>query len=114
MISGVKPWNQRILKVNGKVLDMRDFVKMLRLNGVSTADDAPYVISAMEDNEISRQGLKEDFGVVISDEAVEAKLRELLGMTDNSTERIFVRLTSGRKTTSRTLGSPLAISRSTT
>ena len=87
--TGVRPWNQRILKVNGKVLDMRDFVKMLRLNGVSAADDAPYVISVMEDNEISRQGLKEDFGVVISDEAVEAKLRELLGMTDNSTEQEY-------------------------
>lgn len=87
--TSVRPWNQRILKVNGTVFDMRDFVKMLRLNGVSSADYAQYVISVMEDNEISRQRLNKDFGVVISDEAVEEELRELLGMTDNSTEDEF-------------------------
>ena len=87
--TSVRPWNQRILKVNGTVFDMRDFVKMLRLNDVSSADYAQYVISVMEDNEISRQRLNKDFGVVISDEAVEEELRELLGMTDNSTEDEF-------------------------
>ncbi len=74
---------------------MRDFVKMLRLNQSyasyysSEAEWAQGVATSMEDNEISRQRLEEDFGVVISDEAVDAKLRELLGMTDNSTEEEF-------------------------
>jgi flagellar basal body-associated protein FliL len=87
--TNVRPWKQRILKVNGTVLDMRDFVKMMSLYQASSADYAQYVISSMEDNEICRQRLKEDFDVVISDEAVEAKLREFLGMTDNSTEEDF-------------------------
>lgn len=87
--TNVRPWNQHILKVNGTVLDMRDFVKMLRLNGATSAEAADSVISTMESNEISRQRLKEDFGVVISSDDVDARLRELLGMTDNSTEDDF-------------------------
>lgn len=87
--SKVRPWNQRILKVNGTVFDMRDFVKTLRLNNATSADYAQYVISIMQDNAISRQRLREDFGVVISDEAAEVKLRELMGLTDNATEEEY-------------------------
>jgi hypothetical protein len=93
--TSVRPWNRRILKVNGTVIEMRAFVKMLRLNQSyasyysSSAEWAQGVATSMENNEISRQRLKDEFDVVISDEAVEVKLRELLGMTDNSTEEEF-------------------------
>ena len=91
--TNVRPWNRRILKVNGTVFDMRDFVKALRINSATSADYAEYVISSMEDNEISRQRLKQDFDVVISDEAVQAKLREALvsagRISDNATDDEF-------------------------
>ncbi|MDM8000961.1 MAG: hypothetical protein QUS33_13490 [Dehalococcoidia bacterium] len=91
--TSVRPWNQRVLKVNGTVLDMRHFVKMLRLYGATSADSADSVLSTMKENEISRQRLKEDFGVVISKEAVEAKLREELVsygfISENATDSEF-------------------------
>jgi hypothetical protein len=100
--TSIRPWHQRIIKVNGTVIEMRSFVKMLRLQQNSSsyysseAEWAQGVATAMEENELVRQGL-DQFGVdvseVASDEAVEAKLREYFvsyGMiSDNATEDEF-------------------------
>ncbi len=100
--TNIKPWHQRIVKVNGTVIEMRSFVKMLRLQQNSSsyysseAEWAQGVATAMEENELVRQGLDQfgvDIGDVTSGEAVKAKLREyfvLYGMiSDNATEDEF-------------------------
>jgi hypothetical protein len=94
--TSIKPWHQRIIKVNGTVIEMRAFVKMLRLNGVTSSESAQQMATVMEENELMRQGLDQfgvDIGDVTSGEAVEAKLREyfvLYGMiSDNATEDEF-------------------------
>jgi hypothetical protein len=99
--TGIKPWHERIVKVNGTAIEMRSFVKMLRLgqsqesNYSSSTEWAQSVATGMEENELMRQGLQgEEFGVdvseVTSDEAVEAKLREIFVayglISDNATE----------------------------
>ena len=94
--TSIRPWHGRIIKVNGTVIEMRQFVKTLRLNGVTSSESAQQVATVMEENELMRQGL-DQFGVDIGDvtggEAVEAKLREyfvLYGMiSDNATEDEF-------------------------
>jgi hypothetical protein len=98
----VKPWNQRIVKVNGTVIEMQMFVKMLRLQqGMSSyysseEEWAKSVASALQQSELMRQGL-EEFGVDVSDvintENVEGKLREQFVsfnmIADNATEEEF-------------------------
>jgi hypothetical protein len=99
--TSIKPWHGRIVKVNGTVVEVREFVNMLRLGQSqesyysSSTEWAQSVATGMEENELMRQGLQgEKFGVdvseVTSNEAVEAKLREtfvLYGLiSDNATE----------------------------
>lgn len=77
----IKPWHQPIVRVNDTVFDMSYFVKMLRLYGLSSTSDASsaqQVATAIQDDELMKQGLKKDFGVVVSDNAIEGKLQELL------------------------------------
>lgn len=92
--TNVKPWHEPILKVNGTVFDMRYFVNMMRLSGATSSEYAQYVVSGMEESELMRQGLEDQFGVdigaVTSDEAVEAFLRPIFvsngKISDNATE----------------------------
>lgn len=77
----IKPWHQPIVRVNDTVFDMGYFVKMLRLYGLSSTSDASSAQSyatAIQDDELMKQGLKKDFGIVVSDNAIEGKLQELL------------------------------------
>lgn len=90
----VKPWRQPILKVNSTTYDMRYFVNLMRLYGLTTSDYVDSLISAMEENALTRQYLKSEFpdvdlGAVTSDEAVRAKTREILGLSDNTTQEEF-------------------------
>jgi parvulin-like peptidyl-prolyl isomerase len=98
--TSIRPWHQRILKVNGTVIEMRAFVYALRLQQSyssyysSEAEWAQSVASGMEQNELMRQALENDFGVdvasVVSDEAIEAYLRPIFvsngTISDNATE----------------------------
>ena len=98
--TGVRPWNQRILKVNGTVIDMRTFVYALRLQQryssyySSEAEWAQTVASGMEENELMRQALENEFGIdaasVVNDEAIEAYLRPIFvsdgRISDNATK----------------------------
>jgi hypothetical protein len=98
--TNVKPWHQRIVKVNGTVIEMRSFVKMLRLQQnyanyySSSTEWARQAATSLEENELMRQGLEDQFGVdigeVTSDEAVEAFLRSIFvsngKISDNATE----------------------------
>jgi len=82
--TSVRPWNERILKVNGTVLDMRAFVYALRLQQSysqyysSQAEWAQGVASGLEQNELTRQYLESEFGITIGDGAIEAELRDQL------------------------------------
>jgi hypothetical protein len=89
--TSIRPWHGRIVKVNGNVMEMRDFVKTMRtwvlLYGMfynqeitpssptwmlvyemfyvseisSAAQLAPIVATSIEENELMRQGLKREF-----------------------------------------------------
>lgn len=111
--TSVRPWNQRILKVNGTVIDMRTFVKTLRLYQSSVsyyssqAEWAQSVAGILEQNELARQSLAElgvDVRDITSSEAVDAKLREHLVsygyMSDNATDGEFQ---EGRKSFKKAL-----------
>ncbi len=80
----IKPWHQPILKVNDTTIEMTSFVKMLRLyqsNASYYSDNTSWAqdeATTMEENELMKQGLKKDFGIVVSDNAIEGKLQELL------------------------------------
>jgi hypothetical protein len=77
----IKPWHQPIVRVNDTVFDMGYFVKMLRLYGLTSSSDASSVQSvatAIQNDELMKQGLKKDFDVVVSDNDIEGKLQELL------------------------------------
>jgi hypothetical protein len=101
--TSIRPWHQRIVKVNGTVIEMRAFVKMLRLNQSyssyysSSAEWAQGVATMLEENGLKGQYLESKFGVVIDEEAIEAKLREELTqgfvlngvISDNATEDEF-------------------------
>jgi hypothetical protein len=98
--TSIRPWHGRIVKVNGTVIEMRPFVKMLSLQQSyssyfsSTTEWAQWVATTMEENELKRQGLEDQFGVDIRDvtsgEAVEAFLRPIFvsndTISDNATE----------------------------
>jgi flagellar basal body-associated protein FliL len=93
--TSIRPWHGRIVKVNGTVIEMRSFLKMFRLYGGASNPStslAQQVVTSMEDNELMRQGLEDQFGVdigsVTSDEAVDAKLRAML-VSDNATDEEF-------------------------
>ncbi len=105
----VKPWHQDIVKVNGTVIEMRALVKMMRLYGGASnpsADLAKYVATALEENELMKQGLENDFPDVdihdiTSAEAIEAKLREMLvseTATDEEYQEQYEQLLSTLKT----------------
>ncbi len=90
----VKPWRQPILKVNGTTFDMRYFVKTLRMNGLTSAQYAEYAIEIMKGNELRKQYLESEFpdvdlGAVMSDEAVDAEMVELMGLADNYTQEEY-------------------------
>jgi hypothetical protein len=92
--TSIRPWNQRILKVNGTMFHMRYFVRMMRLYGVTTSEYADFLISTMKENALGEQHLESEFpdvdlGSVTNDEAVKAKIRTLLGLTDNATQEEF-------------------------
>jgi len=91
----IKPWHQPIVRVNDTVFDMGYFVKMLRVYGLDSTSDISSAISSaqsvattIQDNELMKQGLEKDFGVVISDEAIQGKIRELV-VSDNATDEEF-------------------------
>jgi hypothetical protein len=102
--TSIRPWHQRIVKVNGTVIEMRAFVKTLRTwtllyqmyYGSTTSPSselAQSVATSMEENELMRQGLESEFpdvdiGAVTSDEAVEAEIRGML-VSDNATDEAF-------------------------
>jgi hypothetical protein len=86
--TNVRPWNQRILKVNGTVIEMRAFVKMLSINGVSDSSSAPYIATMMEENELERQYLDSEFGVRIGKDAIDDKLRVML-VSENGTDEEY-------------------------
>jgi len=87
----IKPWHQPIVRVNDTVFDMGYFVKVLRMYGLTSTSDPSsaqtYAIT-IQDNELMKQGLEKDFGVVISDEAIQAKVRGLV-VSDNATDEEF-------------------------
>ena len=91
----IKPWHQPIVRVNDTVFDMGYFVKMLRVYGLDSTSDISSAISSaqsvattIQDNELMKQGLEKDFGIVISDEAIQGKIRELV-VSDNATDEEF-------------------------
>ena len=84
----VRPWRQPIVKVNSTVIRMRTFVKMLDLNQVTDQSQAPYMATTLEEYELKRQYLKSEFGIEISQDAVDAKLRSLL-VSDNATDEEY-------------------------
>lgn len=116
--TNVRPWHQRIVKVNGTVIEMRSFVKMLRLGQSqessysSSTEWAQSVAAGMEENELIRQGLEDQFGVdigsVTSSDAVEAKLREtfvLYGLiSDNATEDEYQQAYQNAQNSLKTIG----------
>jgi hypothetical protein len=92
----IKPWHQPIVRVNDTVLDMDYFVKMLRLWGVgqdpySDVESAQSIAVTMISNELMRRGAEEQFGIVVSEEAVNGKIREIFGseMTDEEFEQKY-------------------------
>jgi|GEM_PF-1236415 len=101
--TSIRPWHQRIVKVNGTVIEMRTFVKMLRLQqGMSSyyssqLEWAQGVASSLEQSELERQYLDSEFGITIDDDAIKAKLRDELNqgfvsngtISDNATEEEF-------------------------
>jgi hypothetical protein len=101
--TSIRPWHQRIVKVNGTVIEMRQFVKMLRLQqGMSSyyssqLEWAQGVASSLEQSELERQYLDSEFGITIDDDAIKAKLRDELNqgfvsngtISDNATEEEF-------------------------
>lgn len=92
----IKPWHQPIVRVNDTVFDMDYFVKMLRLSG---AGQNPYqdvglaqsTALTLINHELMRQGAQEQFGIVVSEEAVNGKIRELFGsgITDEEFEQTY-------------------------
>jgi hypothetical protein len=58
----IKPWRQPIVKVNGQVLNMNDYVQFLRVQGVDSNTDvetARDYVDVMVDCELMRQAAKE-------------------------------------------------------
>jgi hypothetical protein len=86
--TSVKPWRQPIVKVNGTVIRMRTFVKALRLNQVTESTSAPYIATVLEDYELKEQYLESEFGIEISEDEVDAKLREML-VSENATDEDY-------------------------
>jgi hypothetical protein len=86
--TSVKPWRQPIVKVNGTVIRMRTFVKMLRLYGVSDLSSAPSYATVLGDYELKEQYLESEFSIEINDDAVDAKFREML-VSDNATDDAY-------------------------
>ena len=100
--TNIRPWNQRIVKVNGTVIEMRAFVDTMRTwmllyqmygSSISPSSElAQYVASSMEKNELMRQGLEGEFGIdvgsVTTDSAVEARIRSML-VSENATDEEF-------------------------
>lgn len=86
--TNVKPWHQRIAKVNGTIIEMRPFVKALRLGGVTNLTQAMDTASMMIDKELMRQYLQSEFNVVITEEDVDTKIRGIL-VSDNATDEEF-------------------------
>ena len=114
--TSIRPWHQRIIKVNGSVIEMRQFVKTLRLNGVTSSESAQQVATVMEENELMRQYLESEFpdadvGAVTSDEAVEAKLREvfvLYGLiSDNATPDEYQQAYQDARDSLKTVGASM-------
>ena len=114
--TSIRPWHQRIVKVNGSVIEMRQFVKTLRLNGVTSSESAQQVATVMEENELMRQYLESEFpdadvGAVTSDEAVEAKLREvfvLYGLiSDNATPDEYQQAYQDARDSLKTVGASM-------
>jgi hypothetical protein len=70
---------------------MRYFVKTLRLYGLDSTSDTSYVESvaaAIKNNELMKQGLKKEFDVTITDEAIEEELQEQLSSYDMTVEEL--------------------------
>jgi hypothetical protein len=89
--SRIKPWHQPIVRVNDTVFDMNYFVKILRLYGLNSSSDPSSVESvatAIENSELWKQGLKKEFDVTISDEAIEEKLQEMLSLYSITAEEL--------------------------
>ena len=92
--TSIRPWHQRIVKVNGTVIEMRAFVKMLRLQQNSSsyysseAEWAQGVATMLEENELMRQELEGTYGISIDEDAVDAELRGML-VSDNATDEDF-------------------------
>ncbi len=89
--TSIRPWHQRIVKVNGTVIEMRQFVKTLRLYGGASSpsvDLAQQVATSLEENELMRQSLENEFDISIDEEAVDAELRGML-VSDNATDEEF-------------------------
>ena len=98
----IKPWHQPIVRVNDTVLDMNDFVKMLRLSGagqnpIQDVGLAQSAASTMINYELMRQGAVGQFGVVAGEEDVNGRIRELLGsgMTDEEFEQRYQEFMEG-------------------
>jgi hypothetical protein len=86
--TSIRPWHQRIVKVNGSVIEMRQFVKTLRLNGVTSSESAQQVATVMQENELMRQELKGTYGISIDEDAVDAELRGML-VSDNAPDEEY-------------------------
>jgi hypothetical protein len=93
--TSIRPWHQRIVKVNGTVIEMREFVKTLRaylamdaMYGGTTSPSAQLAEgvaeSIIEESELMRQGLESQIG----DDAIEARYEEWLKglVSDNATD----------------------------
>ncbi len=86
--SSIRPWHQAIVRVNGTVLDMRYFVNTLRLWGAGQNPYQDYelarqVVTVMQNYELMRQMAESpEVGIVISEESIDAKIKELLTSSD--------------------------------
>jgi len=80
--SYVAVWHQPVAKVNGKVIDMDYYVKMLRYYslGSDPAGVASFVLPQIEEDELVRQGA-EKFGIEVTADEVDQQIRDIFSPT---------------------------------
>jgi len=97
--TNVRPWKQRILKVNGTVIEMRAFVKTMRTwtalyqiyygsTITASSELAQSAVTSMQENELKRQELEGAYGIHIGEDAIDEELRGML-VSENATDEEF-------------------------
>ncbi|MBN2098765.1 MAG: SurA N-terminal domain-containing protein [Dehalococcoidia bacterium] len=112
--TSVRPWNQRILKVNGTAIEMRAFVKTMRTwtllyqiyygsTITPSSELAQSVATSMQENELKRQELEGTYGIQIDEDAVDERFREML-VSEDATDEEFNEQYDVWKTNLKTYG----------